>query len=55
MIIPPRFARYPRCEDAIWKALQQAMLGKWSPEQAVTQAAADVRRIVEEGTRVHGR
>jgi ABC-type glycerol-3-phosphate transport system substrate-binding protein len=43
MIIPPRFAAYPRCEDAIWQAIQQAMVGKWSPEQAVARAASDVR------------
>jgi len=47
MIIPPRFAAYPRCEDAIWQAIQRAMVGEWSPEQAVSRAAADVRAIVE--------
>jgi multiple sugar transport system substrate-binding protein len=47
MIIPPRFAAYPRCEDAIWKAVQRAMIGEWSPEQAISRAAADVRSIVE--------
>jgi multiple sugar transport system substrate-binding protein len=48
MIIPPRFAEYPRCEDAIWRAVQQAMLGNWTPEQAVGRAAADVRTITGE-------
>jgi multiple sugar transport system substrate-binding protein len=48
MIIPPRFAEYPQCEDAIWHAVQQAMLGTWSPEQAVAHAAADVRAITSE-------
>jgi multiple sugar transport system substrate-binding protein len=52
MIIPPRFAVYPQCEDAIWRAVQQAMVGVWSPEQAVARARADVERIVE-GTQ-HG-
>ena len=47
MIIPPRFAAYPRCEDAIWQAIQRAMVGEWSPEQAVSRAASDVRGIVE--------
>jgi len=47
MIIPPRFAAYPRCEDAIWQAVQRAMLGTWSPEQAVARAAADVQSIVD--------
>jgi multiple sugar transport system substrate-binding protein len=47
MIIPPRFAAYPRCEDAIWQAIQQAMVGKWSPEEAVARAASDVQGIVD--------
>ncbi len=47
MIIPPRFAAYPRCEDAIWQAVQQAMRGRWSPEHAVARAAADVQTIVD--------
>jgi multiple sugar transport system substrate-binding protein len=47
MIIPPRFAAYPRCEDAIWQAVQQAMVGTWAPERAVARAAADVRSIVD--------
>ena len=46
MIIPPRFAAYPHCEDAIWQALQHAMLGEVSPAEAVTSAAAEVQTIV---------
>jgi hypothetical protein len=34
------------CEDAIWRAVQQAMIGASPPERAVSQAAADVERIV---------
>jgi multiple sugar transport system substrate-binding protein len=47
MIIPPRFAAYPRCEDAIWRSVQQAMIGRLAPERAVAQAAVEVRGIVE--------
>jgi multiple sugar transport system substrate-binding protein len=47
MIIPPRFAAYPRCEEAIWHAIQQAMVGRVTPDQAVARAAADVRRVVD--------
>ena len=46
MIVPPRFAAYPRCEDAIWRAVQQAMVGAWSPEQAVARAADEIQRII---------
>jgi multiple sugar transport system substrate-binding protein len=48
MIAPPRFAAYPRCEDAIWRAVQRSLMGEWSPAEAVAHAATDVRRIVSE-------
>ena len=47
MIIPPRFAAYPQCEDAIWQAVQHAMLGTMSPSEAVTHAASEVQMIVD--------
>jgi multiple sugar transport system substrate-binding protein len=47
MIVPPRFASYPKCEDAIWQAIQRAIVGEWSPAKAVAHAAAEVERIVE--------
>ena len=46
MIIPPRFAAYPRCEDAIWHGIQDAMEGRCSPREAVTRAAAAIQPIV---------
>jgi multiple sugar transport system substrate-binding protein len=49
MIVPPRFAAYPRCEDAIWHSVQKAMVGEWTPAQAVQRACADVRAIVDAG------
>ena len=45
MIVPPRFATYPQCEDAIWRAVQQAMVGEWSPAEAVSKAADDIRNL----------
>ncbi|HJU43398.1 MAG TPA: extracellular solute-binding protein, partial [Vicinamibacterales bacterium] len=35
MIIPPRFAAYPLCEDAIWRNVQRAMLGELPAADAV--------------------
>jgi len=40
MIVPPRFAAYPACEDAIWRAIQRALRQELSPAQAVARAAA---------------
>jgi multiple sugar transport system substrate-binding protein len=51
MIIPPRFASYPSCEDAIWHAVQQAMTGAISAEEALATAAAAVRAIVRDSDR----
>ena len=46
MIIPPRFAAYPRCEDTIWRGIQDAMEGRCSPREAVARAAAAIQPIV---------
>jgi hypothetical protein len=52
MIIPPRFAAYPQCEDAIWQAIQRAMLGTWSPAEAVRRAADEIHTILSAHARV---
>jgi multiple sugar transport system substrate-binding protein len=46
MIIPPRFAAYPQCEDALWRNLQRAMTGELSPADALRLAAAEVQGVV---------
>jgi hypothetical protein len=46
MIVPPRFATYPQCEDALWRSVQRAMIGELSPADAVRRAAAEIQVIV---------
>ncbi len=46
LIIPPRFAAYPECEEAIWRGVQKAMTGALPPKQAVQEAAGACLRIV---------
>ncbi len=46
MIIPPRFAAYPQCEDALWRNVQRAMTGEVSPAEAVRHAATEIQGIV---------
>jgi multiple sugar transport system substrate-binding protein len=46
LIIPPRFAAYPACEDAIWRSLQKALVGQLTPAAAVKEAAAEIARVV---------
>ena len=38
MIVPPRFAAYPQCEDALWRSVQRAMIGELSPADAMRRA-----------------
>ena len=49
LIVPPRFAAYPDCEDAIWHGLQRAMTGVASPREAVEEAARAVAAVVARG------
>jgi multiple sugar transport system substrate-binding protein len=46
MIVPPRFAMYPQCEDALWRNVQRAMMGEVSPADAVRHATAEIQGIV---------
>ena len=46
MIIPPRFAGYPKCEDAIWQSLQKVMQGLCTAREGVQRAAAAILPIV---------
>jgi multiple sugar transport system substrate-binding protein len=46
MIIPPRFAAYPECEDALWHAVQRAMTGAISPEAAVHEGAQHIEALL---------
>ena len=47
MIIPPRFAAYPACEDALWHAVQRAIEGTVSPPEAVAEAARHISALLD--------
>ena len=47
LIIPPRFAAYPRCETILWQALQRVMLGQVSARAGLDAAAAEMRTVVK--------
>jgi multiple sugar transport system substrate-binding protein len=47
MIIPPRFAAYPDCEDALWRAIQRAMIGEVSPKEAVHDGARRIEALLD--------
>ena len=47
MIMPPRFAAYPACEDALWRSLQRAMEGAVSPKEAVADGARQIAALLD--------
>jgi len=49
MIIPPRFAAYPACEDVLWRAVQRAMEGLASPREAVEDARCRIAALLARG------
>jgi multiple sugar transport system substrate-binding protein len=55
MIIPPRFAAYPQCEDAIWRNVQHAMRGELGAAAAVQRASAEIKAIIAGHVAVHAR
>ena len=46
LIIPPRFAAYPACEDALWESVQRAITGAMTPAEAVREAGRRVAAVV---------
>ena len=46
MIVPPRFASYPRCEDLIWRSVQRSMVGECTPAEAVNDARTGIELLV---------
>jgi multiple sugar transport system substrate-binding protein len=46
MIMPPRFAAYPACEDALWRSIQRAIEGTVSPEEALADAARRIAALL---------
>jgi multiple sugar transport system substrate-binding protein len=47
MIIPPRFPAYPACEDALWRAIQRAIQGLITPQQAVAEGARQIAALFD--------
>lgn len=48
MIIPPRFAAYPACEDALWRSIQRAMEGILTPQAAVEEGVRRIAALLKE-------
>ena len=46
MLIPPKLAKYPAIEDALWINLQKGYKGECSVKDALTQAAEKINQIL---------
>ena len=46
MIMPPRFAAYPACEDVLWRSIQRALEGAVSPRDAVAEGARQIAGLL---------
>jgi multiple sugar transport system substrate-binding protein len=47
VIIPPRFAAYPDCEDILWRALQGIITGEAGAREGLAAAAREVARVAQ--------
>jgi multiple sugar transport system substrate-binding protein len=45
-LIPPKFARYPEVEDVLWHAVQRAVVGELTVEEALAHMTRQIGRIV---------
>jgi multiple sugar transport system substrate-binding protein len=48
VIIPPKFASYPRVEEVLWVTVQSAITGKLSIEEALYTMTRQIQEIIEE-------
>jgi len=46
VIIPPKFAEYPETEDILWQSLRRCIIGSLTEEQALSEAASAISKIV---------
>lgn len=48
LLIPPKLAKYPVVEDALWKALQDGFTGRVSTRDALLEAAEQIRHVLSQ-------
>ena len=45
-MVPPKFARYPLIEDILWSGAQEAMTGKYAPQETLLLMEKKVREVL---------
>ena len=48
MLIPPKFANYPKVEDVLWRTVQRVMVNELQVEEGLRIMRTQIRQIVEE-------
>ena len=46
MLVPPKFAEYPAVEEALWRSLQAAIVGRLPVGEALRRAEAQTRAVL---------
>lgn len=46
ILIPPKFARYPKVEEVLWQTVQRAILGEIEIDEALEHMTGQIRQIV---------
>lgn len=54
VLIPPKFASYPRVEEVLWVTVQAAMTGRVPVDEALRDMTRRIEAIVKEPGRSHG-
>jgi multiple sugar transport system substrate-binding protein len=47
MLVPPKFARYPRVEEVVWRTVQRAVIGEASVNESLSYLREQIKQIVE--------
>ena len=47
ILVPPKFASYPKVEEVLWKAVQRAVVGEIAVEVALRHMREQIGRIIQ--------
>jgi multiple sugar transport system substrate-binding protein len=48
ILIPPKFARYPKVEEVLWRTVQRVMIGRTTVDEGLRHMREQIKQIVRE-------
>jgi len=48
ILVPPKFAAYPKVEEVLWRTVQQVIVNQITTDEALSRLREQIRQIVEE-------